>query len=133
MKVNDKEIKLFYSNLAVKEIEELCGGMHNLGELFRKGTVAEQYSGLVSLIRILANANVTKENCEISLGMRDGEKKEKYTDDVIEALLDISKTEEYLNEVFKVMGLASKFEMPEGMKMQSADVDLEEIEAERNP
>lgn len=133
MKINGKEIKLFYSNLAVKEIEELCGGLHNLSDLFRKGSVAEQYAGLVSLVRILANANVTKENCEIALGMREGDKKEKYTDDIIEAILDISKTEEYLTEIFEVMGIASKFEIPEGMKLESGDVDLDEIEAERNP
>lgn len=133
MEVNGKKIKLFYSNLAVKEIEELCGGLHNLGQLFRKDNVAEQYAGLISLIRILANANITKENAEIALGMRDGEKKEKYTDDVIEAVLDIAKTEEYLQEVFEVMGIASKFEVPDGLKMASPDIDLEEIEAERNP
>ena len=33
----------------------------------------------------------------------------------------------------KFLKIASKFEMPDGMKTEEKDIDLEEIEAEKNP
>ena len=48
-------------------------------------------------------------------------------------ILDMSKASDYLLECLDVMGLASKFEVPDGVKLESADIDLEEIEAEKNP
>lgn len=138
MKIGNIEIKLFYSNLAARDLNELCGDLKNIGSLFRGEngenlSAVEEYSNIIKLIRILANAAITRDNREIELGMRDGVKKEKYTDEVLEEILDMSKAADYLMEVLDVMGLASKFEIPEGVKMSSPDIDLEEIEAERNP
>lgn len=138
MKVNNYEIKLFYSNLAVRDLTELCDGIKNIGSLFHDENgnaldVAEEYANIIKLIRILANAAITRDNREIELGMREGNKKEKYTDEVLEEILDMAKAPDYLTEVLDVMGLASKFEIPDGVKMTSPDIDLEEIEAERNP
>lgn len=138
MKIGETEIKLFYSNLAVRDLTDLCGGLTNLGNLFTDENgepleTAERVSNIIKIIRILANANITKENCEISLGMKQGEKKEYFTDDVLEQIIDVSKLDEYLEEAFEVMGLASKFEVPDNVKLEKVDEDLEEIEAEMNP
>jgi hypothetical protein len=65
--------------------------------------------------------------------MRDGEKKEKFTDEVLESVLDLSQIKEYITEVLECMGLASQFEVPDGIKLESPDLDLEELEAEQNP
>lgn len=138
MKIGNQEVKLFYSNLAAREINELCGGIKNMSTLLtgkdgEELELTEQFSNVTKLIRILLNANITKENCEISLGMRDGEKKEKFSDETLETLLDLSKIREYITEFLECMGLASQFEVPDGIKLESPDLDLEELEAEQNP
>lgn len=132
------ELKLFYSNWAAKELTELCGGLENIGTLFAGEDGEDQdisliYDNIVKLVCILANANIIKENSEIALGMRKGEKKELLDAEMMSNILDMSKGGEYLLECLKVMGLASKFEMPDGMKTEEKDIDLEEIEAEKNP
>lgn len=132
------ELKLFYSNWAAKELTELCGGLENIGTLFAREDGEDQdisliYDNIVKLVCILANANIIKENSEIALGMRKGEKKELLDAEMMSNILDMSKGGEYLLECLKVMGLASKFEMPDGMKTEEKDIDLEEIEAEKNP
>lgn len=138
MKSGNIELKLFYSNWAAKELTDLCGGLENIGSLFagkdgEEPEVTEIYDNIVNLVCILANANIIKENSEIALGMRKGEKKELFDADMMSNILDMSKGGEYILECLDVMGLASKFEMPEGMKVEEKDIDLEEIEAEKNP
>lgn len=138
MKLGNSEIKLFYSNWAVRELTELCGGLQNIGKLFNdeEGNLLEavtMYQNVIKLVCILANANIIKENSEIALGMRQGDKKEMFDEETLSNILDMSKASDYLLECLDVMGLASKFEMPDGMKMESADVDLEEILEEQNP
>lgn len=132
------EFKLFYSNWAAKELTDLCGGLENIGTLFAGEDGEDQdisliYDNIVKLVCILANANIIKENSEIALGMRKGEKKELLDAEMMSNILDMSKGGEYLLECLNVMGLASKFEMPDGMKTEEKDIDLEEIEAEKNP
>lgn len=138
MKVGNKEIKLYYSNLASRQISEMLGGIKNFARLLRDENgealeITEQYTNIMKLLCILANAEIARFNREIALGIRDDEKKEKFTVEDFEELLDISKADEYLMEALEVMGLASKFETPDNIKMESRDRDLEEIEAEKNP
>ena len=138
MKIGNKEVKLYYSNLAAKELDELCGGIQNIGSLFKREEgqpvdLMKDYKNMISIIRILANANIAKENSEIALGMRDGEKQQKFTDEMLESLLDLSHISEYLEEALRCMGLASAFEVPDDLKLEEPDEDLEEINAERNP
>lgn len=138
MKLGNTEAKLFYSNWAVRELTELCGGLQNIGRLFNNENgesldTTTVYMNVIKLVRILANANIIKENSEIALGMREGEKKELIDEETMSNILDMSKASDYLLECLDVMGLASKFEVPDGVKLESADIDLEEIEAEKNP
>lgn len=138
MKIGNKEVKLYYSNLAARDLNDLCGGIQNIGSLFKREEgqpvdLMKDYKNMISIIRILANANITKENCEIALGMRDGEKQEKFTDEMLESLLDLSHISEYLEEALRCMGLASAFEVPDDLKLEEPDEDLEEINAEKNP
>ena len=138
MTTGNIEFKLFYNNWAAKELTDLCGGLENIGTLFAREDGGDQdisliYDNIVKLVCILANANIIKENSEIALGMRKGEKKELLDAEMMSNILDMSKGGEYLLECLNVMGLASKFEMPDGMKTEEKDIDLEEIEAEKNP
>ena len=133
MKLGKLELELFYSNIAVREIESLCGGsMQNLGNLFENKTVSEEMRTVAEIITILANAAILKHNQEIALGLSFEEKKEKYDADTIEMMMDVGSTSEYMSEIFEVMGAGSKFVVPDGIKLSEPDIDLEDIEKEKN-
>lgn len=138
MKVGNKEIKLYYSNLAAREIDELCGGIKNLKSLFVRtdGNIVnhvERVSNVAKLIRILANGEITRHNTEVHYGIADGEILDKYTDEFFDAVLDASRVDEYFMEAIAAIKRDSSFEVPEGVKLTESDEDLEEIEAEKNP
>jgi hypothetical protein len=138
MKVGNKEIKLYYSNLAARELDEFCGGTKNLPNMLA-GTkenpvsYAERISNISKIITILANGEITRHNTEVQYGIADGEKLEKYPVEFFEAVLDASKINEYFKEAVAAMRRDSSFEVPEGVKLTESDEDLEEIEAEKNP
>lgn len=138
MKLGNHEIKLYYSNWAVLKLTELCGGLEKIGTLFRTEDgesveTAKAYSNVVKLVTILANANIIMENSWIASGLEQGEKRDLYDEETMSNILDMSKASEYIIECLNVMGAASKFEMPDGMKFEDSDEDLEEILAEQNP
>lgn len=134
MKLGKLELELYYNNQAVRELENLCGGdMKNLDKLMSsEKAVSEQVSSLSQIIAILANGAVMKHNTEIALGLADGEKKERIKAENLEMLIDIADMQNTMKEVFSAMGAASKFEVPNNVKLAETDVDLEEIEKEKN-
>jgi hypothetical protein len=132
------EFKLFYSNWAAKELTDLCGGLENIGTLFAGEDGEDQdisliYDNIVKLVCILAKRKHYQGKFRDSTRNAQGRKKELLDAEMMSNILDMSKGGEYLLECLKVMGLASKFEMPDGMKTEEKDIDLEEIEAEKNP
>lgn len=134
MKLGKLELELYYNNQSVRELENLCGGdMKNLDKLMSsEKAVSEQVSSLSQIIAILANGAVMKHNTEIALGLADGEKKERIKAEDLEMLIDIADMQNTMKEVFAAMGAASKFEVPNNVKLAETDVDLEEIEKEKN-
>lgn len=133
MKLGKLELPLYYSNLAVREIENLCGGdMKNLGKLFDGKKVSEEMRAIAEIVTILANADVIKHNTEVSLGLSSDEKREKVEVETVETLLDVGKMTDYVNEIFKTMRGSSKFILPDGIELTAPDIDLEEIEKEKN-
>lgn len=138
MKIGNKEIKLFYNNQAAAEVKELCNNQDNVSVLIfdengESRESLEQLSNVSKLIRILANAEVAKNNMLIDMGVIDEAKQEKYTDQQFEVVMDAGMIGEYFKEALEVMGIASRFEVPEEIKLTSGDTDLEELEAEKNP
>lgn len=138
MKIGNKEIKLFYNNQAAAEVKELCNNQDNVSVLIfdengDSRESLEQLSNVSKLIRILANAEVAKNNMLIDMGVIDEAKQEKYTDQQFEVVMDAGMIGEYFKEALEVMGIASRFEVPEEIKLTSGDTDLEELEAEKNP
>ena len=138
MKIGNKEIKLFYNNQAAAEVKELCNNQDNVSVLIYDENgdsreSLEQLSNVSKLIRILANAEVAKNNMLIDMGVIDEAKQEKYTDQQFEVVMDAGMIGEYFKETLEVMGIASRFEVPEEIKLISGDTDLEELEAEKNP
>lgn len=134
MKLGKLELELYYNNQAVRELEALCNGdMKNLDKLMSSDkSTSEQISNLSKIIAILANGAVIRHNTEIALGISDGEKKERIKSEDLEMLIDIADMSNVMQELFAAMGNASKFEVPSNVKLAETDVDLEEIEAEKN-
>lgn len=136
MKLGKLELELFYSNKAVKEIEAMCedGEMKNLGKLFENKKISEEMTTLSELIAILANAAILKHNQEVTLGLSFDEKKKEMIDaELIETMMDVGDMNSYMHELLSVMGAGSKFEVPDNIKLAENDIDLEEIEKEKNP
>lgn len=138
MKIGNHEVKLYYSNLAVREINELCGGVSKISTLFtdENGNAVPyetEVNNIIKLILILANAGIKKDNWEKRNMIADGEEQPLLTFEDLEQIIDISKLNDYTKEIMEAMGLASKFEVPDGIKLTEPDLDLEEIEAEKNP
>ena len=134
MKLGKLELELFYSNKAVKEIEAMCedGEMKNLGKLFENKKISEEMTTLSELIAILANAAILKHNQEVALGLSFEEKKEKIDAELIETMMNVGDMNSYMHELLSVMGAGSKFEVPDNIKLADNDIDLEEIEKEKN-
>lgn len=134
MKLGKLELELFYSNKAVKEIEAMCEGgeMKNLGKLFENKKISEEMTTLSELIAILANAAILKHNQEVALGLSFDEKKEKIDAELIETMMNVGDMNSYMHELLSVMGAGSKFEVPDNIKLAENDIDLEEIEKEKN-
>lgn len=138
MKIGNKEVELYYSNLAVKEISKLCGGVAKISTLFTDEDgnpvpYETQVDNTIKLILILANAGIKKDNWEKRNMISDGEEQPLLTFEDLEQIIDIGKLNEYSNEIAEALGLASKFEVPDGLKLTEPDIDLDEIEAEKNP
>lgn len=138
MKIGNKEVELYYSNLAVKEINKLCGGVAKISTLFTDEDgnplpYETQVDNTIKLILILANAGIKKDNWEKRSMISDGEEQPLLTFEDLEQILDIGKLNEYSNEIAEAMHIASKFEVPDGLKLTEPDIDLDEIEAEKNP
>ena len=92
-----------------------------------------EVNNIIKLILILANAGIKKDNWEKRNMIADGEEQPLLTFEDLEQIIDISKLNDYTKEIMEAMGLASKFEVPDGIKLTEPDLDLEEIEAEKNP
>lgn len=138
MKIGNTEIKLYYNNQAAQEISELCGGSNNLSALVfdSEGNPVEplkQLENVAKLVRILANNEIRKNNMLIKMGVLTGEPKEEYTDEQFSVILDASMVGNYFTECIDTIRKDSTFAVPDSVKMTEPDIDLEEIEAEKNP
>lgn len=138
MKIGNTEIKLYYNNQAAQEISELCGGSTNLRALIFDSEdnpvePLKQLENVAKLVRILANNEIRKNNMLIKMGVIAGEPKEEFTDEQFSVILDASMVSSYFIECVETIRKASTFAVPDSVKMTEPDIDLEEIEAEKNP
>lgn len=138
MKIDNVEVKLYYNTLVAQEIDDLCGGIKNIGKLLGAEDEGDRsyfrtLKGVAKLTCILANGEVGRHNRAVALGLCGGEKRERYNPEDFEELLDAAHIADYIQEILRVMGAASQFVVPDGVKLSEPDIDLEEIEAEKNP
>lgn len=131
--INGVKIELYYNVAATIGISELCGGdIANLPKLLEKNTVEEQLNLICSLLCELANGAVALHNTNISFGLETGKPKPEYTVQFFKAQCGIDDVNNAFSACLEAMGLGSEFTVPDNVKTAEEDIDLAEIEAEKN-
>lgn len=130
--VGGHKIELYFNMKAMNDIADLCGGdISKLGEKFEELDELQSCSLLCNVLCALANGAVAKKNCDISLGLSTGEKIQEFTSEFFEMNLDFSKGAELVETLFTVINGGSQYTVPDNVQTVERDIDLEEIEAEK--
>ena len=130
--VGGHEIELYFNIKAMNTIADLCGGdVSKLGEKFAELEELQVCNLLCNVLCALANGAVAKKNCDISLGLSNGEKMQEFTPEFFEVNLDFSKGAELVDTLFTVINGGSQYTIPDNVQTVEKDIDLKEIEAEK--
>ena len=131
--INGKKIELYYNVAATLGISELCGGdIGNLPKLLENNTVEGQLKLICAILCELANGAVALHNTNISFGLETGERKPEFTADFFLAQCGIEDINNAFSTCLEAMGIGSEFTVPDNVKTVEEDIDLAEIEAEKN-
>lgn len=131
--LNGKEIELYFNVKASMEIAERCGGdIGNLSDILKEKNETQSLEFICNILCDLANGAVAKRNCDIAMGLADGEKQQFYPVEFFTVNVSITELSDVMNAVFETMGLGSEFTVPDNVKTEEKDIDLAEIEAEKN-
>lgn len=131
--LNGKEIELYYNVKATIGIAERCGGdTGNLSKVLEKCTAGESLALICGILDDLANGAVAKHNCDISMGLTKGEKKNFYPDGFFITNASVNDLNDFTEAMLETMGIGSEFTIPDNVKVEEKDIDLIEIEAEKN-
>ena len=102
-----------------------------VGEKFAELEELQVCNLLCNVLCALANGAVAKKNCDISLGLSNGEKMQEFTPEFFEVNLDFSKGAELVDTLFTVINGGSQYTIPDNVQTVEKDIDLEEMEAEK--
>lgn len=131
--INDIKIELYYNVIATMGISELCGGdIDNMPKLLDEYGMIEKLKFVCEILCELANGAVAVHNTNISLGLETGEKKQKYNVDFFLTYCGLNDIDKAFGAAFEAMGIGSEFTVPDNVKADEKDIDLVEIEAEKN-
>ena len=133
IKLSDREFEAMYSTRAMMKIAEMCGGDLQLLPEFLKadGNNVEVMHRLCRIITELINGAAAARNAEIDFGLEQGEKRKFITADMLMDIITPGEVVTAQNSVYGIIGLCSEFELPEGIKMEETDADLQEMKAEQ--
>lgn len=133
LKLGDLKIDLYFNVAAANRIAERCGGdISDITTVFDGLSEAKALTLICGILCDLANGAVVKRNAEISLGLATGEPKKEYTAEMFEALADTETLTKSVELILATMNKGSEFEVPENAETVEEDIDLKELEAERN-
>lgn len=131
--LNGKDVELYYNVKATIAITERCGGdIGNLSNILESGTVGTTLELICGILDDLANGAVAKHNCDVVMGLASGEKKDFFPNGFFLANASAKDLNDFTGAVLDTMGLGSEYTIPENVKVEEKDIDLIEIEAEKN-
>ncbi len=130
--INGVDFELYYNLKAQRAISDRSGDLRNLTEWLNHENVAIKLERVASILTDLTNGAVYKHNCEIALGMKQGEKRNFIEDDVLLCLINPYELGEYTAALWDTMGAGAEFEETE-TSADEQDPDLASVpsEAER--
>lgn len=128
-----REIELLYNVKATIDIAERCGGdLENISDIMKNNNLSKNMELICGILCDLANGAITAHNANITLGLEEGEKKSEYPAEYFLAFVTADNFNSVSAAALETMGLGSEFTVPDNVKTEEKDIDLAEIEAEKN-
>lgn len=121
-----KEYELAYTVGTMRRIEKRCGDVANLGEWLNSDIISEKFAKVCLIVGDLINGAIQKHNCEVALGLADGEKKEFLSEEAITVLPDILSIEDLVSlqtAMINTMNGAEDVDIPDNSDPDLADVE----------
>lgn len=132
IEIAGKKIDLMYNTKAMIGLSERCGGnLEDLANWLDGKNSTETVKRYSQIICELANGAVFRHNKEVEFGLINGEKQKFYDDDFFLAMIEPHMLPNFQDAVFGAISGGTEFTVPDGVKVQEHDIDLEEIEKER--
>ena len=135
--ISEKEFELYCSTKAIMDIEKRTGTSFSKISEWLGSDTEETDPDVVGILRKvsgiitdLINGGIFKHNCEIVLGLKDGDKKAFMDDGILEGILSIAELTNYRSKIYEAFNMGMDFDKPEGMP--EADPDLADVESEKN-
>lgn len=130
--ISGAEFPLYYNLKAQRDITKRCGDLRKLQEWLKCEDVTLMLERIAGILTDLVNGAVYKHNCEIALGIIQGEKRAFLDEDALLCLINPNRLGEYTEALWRAMGDGADFGEPDGAH-QEADPDLADVpsEAER--
>ena len=131
--LNGREVELYFNVKATIDISERCGGdIANLSDIMKTNTTNQNLELMCGILCDLANGAVTAHNANITLGLEGGEKRPEVPVEYFIAVVTADDFNKVTEVALETMGLGSEFTVPDNVKTEEKDIDLAEIEAEKN-
>lgn len=127
--INGVDFELYYNLKAQRAISDRSGDLRNLTEWLNHENVAIQLERVTNVLTDLINGAVYKHNCEIALGMKQGEKRNFIEDDVLLCLINPHELGEYSEALWAAMGEGADFD-DGGTSTDEQDPDLAAVPSE---
>lgn len=127
--INGVEMELYYNIKAQRAITKRCGDLRKLGDWLKCDDVTLQLERITGILTDLINGAVYKHNCEIALGMKQGEKRNFIEDDVLLCLINPHELGEYSEALWAAMGEGADFD-DGGTSTDEQDPDLAAVPSE---
>lgn len=129
--VGGKEYALYYNVKAQQAISKRCGGdLRKIGEWIKADDTATVLERTMAVITDLINGAVYKHNCEIVLGLAQGDKRDFIPDDLMLCIANPNEIGEYSQKMWEAMGAGMEFEVPDGVQAEERDPDLDFVPSE---
>ncbi|MBP0973655.1 MAG: hypothetical protein J5851_07110 [Oscillospiraceae bacterium] len=122
--IGNKEYELCYNVKAMRDIEALCGSIDSMYAWMSEGSMVDNLEKTVQVVQILVNGGIYKHNCEIALGMKNGEKREFFEGDVLACLYSASDLHILTDAMISAIGADVPVEVPDAVAAEEEDPDL---------
>lgn len=125
--ISGKTFPLYYNIKAQRDIARRCGDLRKLQEWLKCEDVTLTLERIAGILTDLVNGAVYKHNCEIALGITQGDKQTFLDEDTLLCLINPNMLGEYTNALWEAMGEGTEFE---DAASAEADPDLADVVSE---